>query len=334
MGVARTDNASVDVTGARVDMDGAVALLSRAKSVVVICHVHPDADTVGSGLALGQVLAGKGVDVQVSFGAPAQLPATLGTLPGGHLMVPASQVRPDPDLVITVDSPSVRRLGQLAPLVSGTAPVLVIDHHVSNEVFGTANLIDVTADSTTMMVMALLDAWGVPISAEVAHCLYAGLVTDTGCFRWASGAGHTMAARLLELGIDGATITRVLMDSHPFTWLPTLSRVLATAHLVQHAAAGAGLVYVVVPHDVWESSRPEEVESVVDIVRTTSEAEVSAVFKEIEPERWSVSMRAKSVVDLSAVASGFGGGGHRLAAGYSATGPVREVIQALEAALD
>ena len=74
-------------------------------------------------------------------------------------------------------------------------------------------------------------------------------------------------------------------------------------------------------------------ESIVDIVRTTSQAEVAAVFKEIEPQRWSVSMRAKAAVDLTVVAGGFGGGGHRFAAGYSATGPVDEVVEALTNAL-
>jgi len=92
-------------------------------------------------------------------------------------------------------------------------------------------------------------------------------------------------------------------------------------------------VYAVVGHQEWASARPEEVESVVDIVRTTAQAEVAAVFKEIEPQHWTVSMRAKSLVDLAVVASSFGGGGHRLAAGYSAFGPAADVVKALEAAL-
>ncbi|MGH3723028.1 MAG: DHH family phosphoesterase [Mycobacterium sp.] len=328
------DSARTAEVGARVDADGAVALLDKARTVVIICHVHPDADTLGSGLALGQVLLAKGIDVQVSFGAPAEPPESLGTLPGAELLVPPHEVRTDPDLVVTVDSPSVRRLGQLGELVVGTTPVLVIDHHASNELFGTANYVDIKADSTTMMVTQLFDAWGVDITPEMAHCLYAGLVTDSGSFRWATADGHRLAARLLDLGADGVNIGRTLMDSHPFLWLPILSRVLSTAQLLPDAVGGAGLVYAVVVHDVWSSARAEEVESIVDIVRTTTEAEVAVVFKEIEPEHWSVSMRARSAVDLSAVAATFGGGGHRLAAGFSATGPVGEIVAALRRALD
>jgi bifunctional oligoribonuclease and PAP phosphatase NrnA len=181
-------------------------------------------------------------------------------------------------------------------------------------------------------VAELLDAWGKPIEAPVAHCLYAGLTTDTGSFRWASARAHRLAARLLEIGVDNAAISRVLLDTHPFSWLPMLARVLSSAHLMPDAVDGDGLVYAVVPHDEWARARPEEVESIVDIVRTTAQAEVAAVFKEIEPLRWSVSMRAKSV-DVSMVASSFGGGGHRFAAGYSATGTVDDVVAALRVAL-
>jgi bifunctional oligoribonuclease and PAP phosphatase NrnA len=235
--------------------------------------------------------------------------------------------------VVTVDIPSVNRLGALRGLVDCCRELLVIDHHASNQLFGTANYVDPSADSTTMLVAELLDAWGEPIDQRVAHCLYAGLTTDTGSFRWASARAHRLAARLLEFGVDNATISRTLLDTHPFSWLPMLSRVLSSAQLVPDALDGRGLVYAIVGHQEWTNARPEEVESIVDIVRTTAQAEVAAVFKEIEPQHWTVSMRAKSEVDLAAVASAFGGGGHRLAAGYSAIGRAGDVVKALETAL-
>jgi phosphoesterase RecJ-like protein len=110
--------------------------------------------------------------------------------------------------------------------------------------------------------------------------------------------------------------------------LPLLSRVLGTAQLVP----GAPLVYVVVGHSDWAQHRSEEIECIVDIVRTTHEAEIAAVFKEVAPQRWSVSLRAKTR-DVSRVATGFGGGGHTLAAGYSAAGPVEKVVADLVTAL-
>lgn len=316
----------------RVDARGAANLLDAAATVSVVCHVHPDADTLGAGLALALVLERAGKLVQVSFAAPPVLPESLRTLPGLHLLVSAEQLRRDPDLVVTVDIPSVNRLGALQALVESGREVLVIDHHASNMLFGTANYVDPSADSTTMLVAELLDAWPRTIESDVAHCLYAGLATDTGSFRWASPRAHRLAARLVEIGVDNAAVSRALMDSHPFAWLPMLARVLSSAQLRADAVEGRGLVFAVVEHREWAQARPEEVESIVDIVRTTQQAEVAAVFKEIEPETWSVSMRSKSF-DLATVAMSFGGGGHRLAAGYSATGPVESVVKALEAAL-
>ncbi|WP_264010122.1 DHH family phosphoesterase [Mycolicibacterium flavescens] len=318
--------------GERVDAHAAAGLLSAAASVSVVCHVYPDADTIGAGLALALVLDQAGKSVQVSFAAPATLPESLQSLPGGHLLVTPEEMKRDADLVVTVDIPSVNRLGALRELADPPREVLVIDHHASNQLFGTANYVDASADSTTMLVADLLDAWGKPIDIGVAHCLYAGLTTDTGSFRWATPRAHRLAARLVELGVDNAAISRTLLDTHPFAWLPMLSRVLASAQLLPDAVDGRGLVYAVVGHQEWADARPEEVESIVDIVRTTQQAEVAAVFKEIEPGHWSVSMRAKSF-DLSPVASGFGGGGHRLAAGYSATGSTDDVVTALRTAL-
>jgi bifunctional oligoribonuclease and PAP phosphatase NrnA len=318
--------------GRRVDAVGAVGVLAAARAVLVVCHVFPDADTVGAGLALGQVLERTGKGVQVSFAAPAVLPDSLRTLPGVHLLVAPDAVDPDVDLLVTVDIPSVNRLGGLRPFVETVPEVLVIDHHASNHLFGTANYVDVKADSTTVLVAELLDAWGQSIDRPVAHCLYAGLTTDTGSFRWASARAHRLAARLVDLGIDNAGISRTLLDTHPFTWLPMLSRVLASARLIPEALGGCGLVYAVVPHREWVNARPEEVESIVDIVRTAAEAEVAVVFKEIEPLHWSVSMRAKEF-NLTPLATSFGGGGHRHAAGYSVTGLIDTVVGQLRTAL-
>ncbi len=325
----KTDDGFV---GQRVDANGAAEVLNAAGSISVVCHVYPDADTVGAGLALALVLDHAGKDVEVSFAAPACLPESLQSLPGGHLLIPPNDMRRDADLVVTVDIPSVNRLGSLRELAEPGREVLVIDHHASNQLFGSANFVESSADSTTMLVAELLDAWDKPIDAGVAHCLYAGLTTDTGSFRWASARAHKLAARLVELGVDNVAISRTLFDTHPFAWLPMLSRVLASAQLLSDAAEGRGLVYVVVGHQEWVDARPEEVESIVDIVRTTQQAEVAAVFKETEPGHWSVSMRAKSM-DLATIASAFGGGGHRLAAGYSTAGSADDAVQALYIAL-
>ncbi len=174
-------------------------------------------------------------------------------------MVPPANMRRDADLVITVDAPSeeAARSAGGAAAAPGNA-VLVIDHHKSNRLFGSLNFVDVSADSTTMLVAEVLDAWGKTIDGDVATCLYAGLTTDTGSFRWATPRALRLAARLVEAGADNAAISRELLDSHPFAWLPMLSRVLESARLVPDAVGGRGLVYVVVGHSEWrDQARPK-----------------------------------------------------------------------------
>lgn len=322
---------TTDRAGERVDAAGAVRMLEAAGSVIILCHVQPDADTIGAALGLGLVLVRGGVRVQVSFTAADTLPESLRGLPGCDLLVAPSRLHRDADLVVTVDASSPNRLGELARLTIGRK-VLVIDHHKSNTLFGTANYVSPQCDSTTMLIAELLDTWDREIDADVARCLYAGLSIDTGSFRWASAPALRLAARLVDAGVDNAEMSRLLHDTHRFGRLSLLSRVLATAVLVPEAVAGAGLVYVVVGHADWASHRSEEVESIIDLVRTTQEAEVAAVLKEVRPQQWSVSLRAKTY-DLTPVATGFGGGGHALAAGYSAAGPVDEVVAGLAAAL-
>ena len=115
-------------TGARVAAQGAAAALAEARTVGIICHVHPDADSVGAGLALALVLDRGGADVQVSFAEPSSLPESLQTLPGAHLMVAPADMRRDADLVITVDAPSETRLGALGELAAPGNAVLAVSY--------------------------------------------------------------------------------------------------------------------------------------------------------------------------------------------------------------
>ncbi|WP_228002709.1 DHH family phosphoesterase [Nocardia australiensis] len=330
------------VDAGTLDLGAAVAALTAARSVTIVCHVQPDADTIGSGLALALVLHRRGVPVWVSFAEPAELPLSMRSLPGVHHLVAPEQVPHEVDLLVAVDCGSVGRLGALADRLPGAATILVLDHHRSNTRFGKINIIDPSAESTTSIVMRVLDEWPVPIDPELAHCLFAGLVTDTGSFRWVRPGTHLLAERLLSTGIDGAEISRTLMDTHTFHWLPMLSRVLGTAELVPEARGGIGLVYVFVRRDEVADVRSEEVESVVDIVRTTAEAGVAAVFKQSRTvsDRWIVSLRSRDSapgahdgVDVAEIATALGGGGHRFAAGYTTDGTPETIVAALLAAL-
>ncbi|MBB5955650.1 phosphoesterase RecJ-like protein [Saccharothrix tamanrassetensis] len=315
-------------------LTAAATALTAASDVTLLAHVNPDADALGSALALGLVLQRLGKDVRVSFGAPASVPETLRDLDVAGLLVPAGEVPAAPEVLVALDTGSVGRLGPLADRVRTAGTVVVLDHHVSNPGFGTVNVVDPAAEATALVVLRLLDELGVELDEPVARCIYAGLVTDTRSFRHASAATHEVAARLLAAGVDAEAVARPLMDSHPFEYLAMLAKVLARASLDRSAAGGMGFVHAVVTLEDAAGLRPEEVESVVDLVRTTAEAEVAAVLKELRPSYWSVSLRAVSRVDVREVAQLLGGGGHRLAAGFTAEGDAAGVVGRLRDALE
>ncbi|MGC4932641.1 DHH family phosphoesterase [Gordonia sp. DT30] len=300
--------------------------------VTILCHIRPDADTIGSGLALGLALDRLGMEVEVAHPGPESLPVALAELPGHKLLVDGVAVRGH-DLVVSVDAASEERLGELEPRFASADTTVVIDHHVSNSGFGDLDFIDADADCTAVLVLRVLDDLGVDLDEDIATCLYAGLTTDTGSFRWARPDSFRVAARLLDAGVDSRTWSRRLLDTHPFGWLSMVSTILGTAQLDRSACGGEGLVYAVVDHQALAGMSWEESESVIDIVRTTAEAEVAAVFKEITAGRWTVSLRSKSTVDLVPIAQAHGGGGHRQSSGYSDTGSASEVIARLRKSL-
>ncbi|MGH3778440.1 MAG: DHH family phosphoesterase [Pseudonocardiaceae bacterium] len=324
--------------GVAVDPDSelraAVELIRGARDVTLVAHVQPDADALGSALALGLALHQRGVTVRVTFGELADAPESLRGLDVAGLLVSPEEVPAQPELLVALDTANSDRLGCLSDRVDTSGAVLVIDHHATNDRFGTHHVVDVRAEATAVLVLRLLDALGVELDEPIARCLYAGLVTDTSCFRRADQGTHAIAARLLSAGVDPDATTRELLDTHPFGWLAMLGTVLGSAQLESTSAQGLGLVHTTVRLADVAGLRSEEVESVVDLVRTTSEAEVAAVLKEVGPDRWSVSLRAKQRLDVSAAAAELGGGGHRLAAGFRANGTAQDVLDALRAALD
>jgi len=319
--------------------DAVAAVLNAAveerATVVLAGHVQPDADALGSTLALAEGLRRRGARVLATFPGPFTLPVSLGWLPGAEGLVPSTAVPRYPDVFISLDAASPNRLGELAPLLENARTSVVVDHHASNPGFGGVSLIDGAAPATVVLVADLLDGLGVTVDRWLATCLYAGLAADTGSFRFGSTQPetHELAARLLATGIDHAAISQRLFDTAPFGWLGLLS--VVTGRAVLEPGVGAGLVWT------WSSVAEaaehglpgEQLEALVDVIRATEEADVSCVLKGQDDGTWSVSMRSRGATDLSRVAVALGGGGHRAAAGYTSRLDREATIAALRVEL-
>jgi phosphoesterase RecJ-like protein len=313
-----------------------LAEAADARATVVLSgHVQPDADALGSTLALAEGLRRCGARVLTTFPDPFTLPASLGWLPGAEGLVPSSSVPSSPDVFVSLDAASPGRLGELAPLLDGAGVSVVVDHHVSNPGFGDVRLIDGGAPATVTLVAGILDELGVTLDRQLATCLYAGLSADTGSFRFGNTRPetHELAARLLSTGIDHSEISRQLFDTAPFGWLGLLSAI--TGRAVLEPDVGLGLVWT------WSSTAEaseyglpgEQLEALVDVVRSTQEADVACVLKGQDDGSWSVSLRSRGNTDLARVAMALGGGGHTLAAGYSSYVDREKTIEALRAEL-
>jgi phosphoesterase RecJ-like protein len=204
--------------------------------------------------------------------------------------------------------------------------------------FGSINLVDPAAAATAVLAANLIERLGVPLTEEIALGLYAGLVTDTGSFKFSSTTPqvHELAARLIATGIDPGTVSRELYDRAPFTYLSLLAAALDRAKLDRDAAAGLGLVWTTVTRaDRAHAGLPlDAVESVIDEIRRADDAEVAVVLKEDDAGVWQASLRSKSKVDVAAVATALGGGGHARAAGFSYSGGADAAIRAIRALLD
>lgn len=316
------------------DLDIAAGLLAAARSVVLVAHVHPDADALGSALGLGLGLARRGTDVKVSFAEPDTVPESLRHLPGMALVVAPEAVGEGADLFVSLDVGSRERLGSLVRVMDSAPLSLVIDHHASNARFGRYNLIDIAAEATAVLVARLLDRLGIPIDRDIAENLYAGLATDTGHFRHADAEVHRLAARLIDTGVRPMDVLHPITDSHPFGWLGMLSRVLERAGLDRAAAAGGGLVWTIIDDDVRDGLRQEELDSVIDILRTAQEAEVAMVIKQTGADVWQVSLRSRSSIDVAAAAEALGGGGHVRSAGFTHLGAPADAVRRLCEVID
>ncbi len=331
------DTADAEVISAG-EWDAALQAIDGAGSILLVCHLNPDGDALGSMLAAGLGLRQLGHQVQASFPGPLELPGPLAELPGRDLLVPAGQAEPAPDLLITFDAGSVDRLGELSGRLGSAGETLVIDHHASNTRFGTKHLVDQTAAATGVLVDGLLNRLEVPLTAQIAECLYVAVSTDTGSFRYeaTTPAVHELAARLLATGIRQDQISRRLYDSRPFGAVQLLGAALSRAVLEPAAAGGAGLIwsYATRADLARFKQRPEALESLITVVASAQEAEVACVAKQLDELRWAVSLRSKGAVDVSAVAVALGGGGHRFAAGFTGRGTVEQVLDLLRGQLD
>jgi phosphoesterase RecJ-like protein len=308
-------------------LENIIQEIRRKRKFLVTTHVNPEGDAVGS--ALGLTLALKDMGKEVSLILKDPIPIRLKFLPESHLcrqLSSTTSLDPDFDTMFVVDCGDLERVGFVR---AGhlPAPVMVnIDHHVTNTRYGHLNWIVEDATASGEMVYTLLRRMEVPISPEIATCLYTTLMTETGGFRFSNTTAGTfhLAGELTRLGADPCGIAEEIYHTSSRGRLKLLASVIEEMEV----SPCGRIAWVRVPRSLYESTGTtvEDSEDLVHFPRSLQGVEVAMLFRETnEPGIVKASLRSNRNLDVSRVAMKFDGGGHRKAAGFSMKGSLKEV---------
>jgi phosphoesterase RecJ-like protein len=291
-------------------------------------HVHPDADVLGTLLALGTALETQGWEV--IYGGPHPAPGALGFLPGIERYELLKSVEGRFDVVVLTDCPNPGRTEGLIDQARAAATVVVnIDHHPDNRRYGHVNWIDTSAAATGEMVYHLLNSLGLPVTPPIATNLFTAIHTDTGSFRYSNVTPATfrIAAELVGAGADPAAVSSAIYERRSVDALRWLGESLARVRVSEDGrVAWLALPSGAVPETFVES------EELVNYPRSITSVRVACLLRE-RAGQVKVSLRGKGDVDVQRIAARFGGGGHPNAAGFSVAGSLESVTRDVLAAV-
>jgi bifunctional oligoribonuclease and PAP phosphatase NrnA len=314
-------------------LDRAADAIAGAETVALACHVSPDGDALGSMLGLFHALRAAGRPVVASFPNPFVIGPHYRDFPGLESLTAPNDFPAEPGVMVTFDCGSLGRLGDLEPSAKAAGELIVVDHHVSNDRYGSINVIDADAAASGVLVRRLIDRLGLPLDRDAALCLYAALVCDTGRFQYDTTTAEVfdLARELVSFDVPVSKLSRTLFEEHRFAYLQLLGEALARAELISDQR----FVWTAVTNDmlVRHGVTIEEVEGLIDILRRTSEAEVTCVLKEEVDHTVRVSLRSLGEVDVRHIAEAHHGGGHRFAAGFTSTDDIATIVRSIRAAL-
>jgi len=314
------------------DLTATVDRLRAARRSLLTCHMRPDGDAIGSELALAELAESLGTAVAIVNRDPA--PAPFAHLPGIERVVVAEtlpQGFPEEfDLVVALECPSLDRAG-----LDGLdcLPILNIDHHRANDLYGEVNLVDPEAPAVGEMVWKMYREAGVKPSRDTATNAYVALATDTGDFRYSNATERAFAAaaEMVAAGARPEQVSQWVHQSRSEASVRLTGEALATLELeCRHRLA----TLVVDPEAFRRAgATPADTEGLLDLPRSIAGVEAVALLKEWEPGTVRVSLRSTGDVDVRRVAASLGGGGHTNAAGCTLHGDLpaarRRIVELL-----
>jgi len=288
--------------------------LRGADNILIVSHVFPDGDALGSQLALAEIFESLGKKAYCY--CQEFVSSMYEFLPGFEKVRNEIPEITRFDAAIAVDCGDHFRLGHAMDTILQIHPFVVIDHHAGHREFGDIGWIEADRSATAEMIFDLALALNAEISYNAAYCLYTAIVSDSGSFKYDSTTAYTfqVASQLLNRGVLPSDVAGKLFDNYSVNRLRLLEKVLGSLEIY-----GDGQIAVIYATDeMFEVSKAkrEDTEEFINLPRALSSVKVAAFLKETQEGFIKVSLRAKGECDVSQVALKYGGGGHRNAAGY------------------
>ena len=296
--------------------------LRTSRSVLIVCHVGPDGDCLGSSLALALALSRIGVRTIV--GSADGVPEPFTILPAADTITASPPAGPV-DAGVAMECSTLDRAGVFTQALAQARTLINIDHHLSNAGYGHLVYWDTGAAAVGEQIYDIIRALGVPLDAEIARCLLTAIVTDTGAFRFPNTTPHTLrlAAELMEAGASIHEIVERVYETRTPGGVRLLGMALANVHL----SSDGRVAWTTMTPEVLAAAGalPEETTGIVGMLRQIKGVQVALLF-EATPQGVRVGIRSRDGARSNVIAESLGGGGHVGAAGFTASGSLDEVI--------
>ena len=295
-------------------------VLSEGRSFLLMTHKDPDADAIGSLLALGKALIDGKKDVVLLTEKP--VPDIFRFLSGSERIVQDFDPGKDFDAVVVLDCSEIDRIGCFPGCFEGRRPLINVDHHETNSFFGDLNLVDPHGSSTGELVFNIIKEADFRLGYEVAENIFAAIQADTGSFRYdnTSSTCLAVAAEMLEYGVKPWEISRKMVDEYSLSRLRLLEMTLGSVEF--HHQGKIGIMTISLEMFKKAGAVEADSERLVDYPRFVSGVEIAALIRERDKGDYKFSLRSNGRVNVAELASRFGGGGHAMAAGFEGSGSI------------
>lgn len=307
--------------------DKIIQIFKDKNSFLILSHIFPDGDSLGSALGLGLFIA-EILKKKVDVGIDGPVPRQYRFLPGQHLLKLQDKLATQYDVTIVIECPDKLRCGTVAEKVKQTGITINIDHHETNLRFADINYVDISACAVGEQIYQLLKQVSrQSITKEIATCFYTAIVTDTGRFSYTNTTPQALqiAADLVSLGVNPFEIAQSVYERRSIELTHLLTKMLQTIIVLDNAPVAYG--YISQPMFRETGTSPRETEGFIDNLRALENIEVAILFQDPGNGNIKVSFRSKGKIDVAELAAEVaGGGGHKAAAGCTIVGELVPVI--------